>query len=282
MKIVKLLLTIVVITFLISCSEDDLKCDSSTAKRTVKELFEEEMLKNIENLKLYSGINEDYLKKFYQQNIKLNSIRTKSINKELKSCECSADIELNLKPEIIDYILQKAQKKQVTMSETKIKELLSQRVRVDYSIQETTDGEIYVETTMPDEMGDLLGTSNNFEKFYKENKLTLEKGKVYSFGYGTEDCSYEITFTINKNESVEGTHNQNCVGDNGAGLRKFKGKFKNGKIIGEIKGAESFELNFNDKIMEYTLTKSIMQNGKEINYSEESRSRMTIKYELIE
>ncbi|TXD54059.1 MULTISPECIES: hypothetical protein [unclassified Polaribacter] len=285
MKKLKLLLIAIIITSFTSftsCSEDELKCDSSLVKRTVKELFEEEMLKEIENLKNIRGIDEDYLKHFYTENIELELIRTRAVNEKLKSCDCSASIVLKLKSEVENYILEEAEKNKLKFTRNQIKKLLNQKVDVDYQAQETSEGEIIVETLMPDEIGDLLSTSYSFENYYKENVFILEKGKEYSFGYGTEDCSYEIIFKINKNEKVEGTHNQNCVGNNGAGLRKFTGKFKNGKIIGEIKDAESFELNFNDKIMEYTLTKSIMQNGKEINYSKESRSKMTIEYELIE
>lgn len=282
MKKLKLLFMAVIVNCFISCGEDELKCDNNLVKRTVKEIFEEEMLKEIESLKKIRGIDEEYLKHFYTENIKLKLIRTRAVNKELKSCDCAASLTLTIKQEIANYILKEAEKDRLKFTKSQIQKLLDQKVDVEYKAQETTNGEIVVEAEIPDEIGDMLSTSFSFENYFKENKLVIEKDKEYKFGYGSEDCSYEINFKINKNDKVLGTHNQNCYGDNGAGLRKFKGEFKDGKIIGKIKDAESFELNFDDKDMEYTLTKSIMENGKEITYSEESRSRMTITYELIE
>lgn len=273
------LLTILLLTFL-SCSDDSIKCDGISEIRTVKEIYRDELLKMNFAFKM-NGIDdlEEFLDGFLENNVKFDLIRTKAIDKELKSCECAAQLTFELDPEIKKDLENRTSNNNEFQQAIVSKFLGTDGIDIEYSLQETNDGNFVAETySINEELSQVVMTYYMLEKSYKESELVLEKDKIYKFGTGSEDCSYEIWFILSpRNNEVKGGHTQNCIGDNGAGERKFTGVYENGRIKANIDNKEFFELEFNGKEMEYILTKTILENGKEMTFSEHN----TMTYELI-
>ena len=75
---------------LLSCVDDTPKCDSEEVKSTVLEIIKEARLKSLDNGFTKTG-NEELIQKGLDT-MTLNLITTKSINKEIKNCECQGVI----------------------------------------------------------------------------------------------------------------------------------------------------------------------------------------------
>jgi hypothetical protein len=273
------LMTILFLTIL-SCEDDSVKCDGKLEIETVKEIYKDELMKMNFAFKM-NGIDdlEGFLYGFFENNVKFDLIRTKAIDKELKSCECAAKLTFELDPEIKKDLENRTSNNNPFQQEILSKFLANDGIDIEYSLQETNDGNFVAETYLiNEELSQVAMTYYMLEKSYKETDLVLEKDKIYKFGTGTEDCSYEIWFILSpRNNEVKGAHTQDCIGDNGAGERKFNGIFENGKIIANIDNKEYFELEFKGKELEYILTKTILENGEEMTFSENN----TMTYELI-
>jgi hypothetical protein len=188
MKIKKTLLKLVLITFVfISCKDDSIKCNGSREKETVIEILRDETLKQKFLFKNSLGIDEEYLHHFFDNNIKLSLIRTTGINKELKSCKCSAQLELSLKPEVISFTTDNLSGSNIEYRKEIINNLLNLKVDIDYRIQETDDDDFIVEAFVPDELGNLLSTSYIFESQYngsqnnesQNNESQFDKSQFY-------------------------------------------------------------------------------------------------------
>ena len=274
-----ILLIILLLTFL-SCSDDSIKCDGISEINTVKQIYKDELLKMSYAFKMY-GIDdlEGFLDSFMENNMKFDFIRTRAIDKELKSCECSAQLTFTLDPEIKKH-LENINSKNNELEQALLSQVLkAQEIDIEYSLQETSDGNFIAETySINEELSEIVTAFYLYEQSYKKTDLVLEKDKIYKFGTGSEDCSYEIWLILSpRDNNVKGGHIQNCVGDNGTGERKFTGVFENGRIKASIENKEYFELEFNGKEMEYILTKTILENGEEMTFSEYN----TMTYELI-
>ena len=273
------LLTILLLIFQ-SCTEDSIKCDGISEIRTVKEIYKDELLKMNFAFKM-NGIDdlEEFLDGFLENNVKFDLIRTKAIDKELKSCDCVAQLKFELDPELKKDLENRTSNNNEFQQAIVTQFLGTDGIDIEYNLQETNDGNFVAETySINEELSQVVMTYYMLEKSYKQSDLVLEKDKIYKFGTGSEDCSYEIWFILSpRDNNVKGGHIQNCVGDNGAGEREFNGIIENGRIKANIDNKEYFELEFNGKEMEYILTKTILENGEEMTFSEYN----TMTYELI-
>jgi hypothetical protein len=209
-------LALVILTSLISCNNEPVKCDRTVEINKVKEIFKNEMLKKKRELKRQFGIDEEYLNYFYDNNVKFNLIRTKAVNKELKSCECIANMELSLNTEVIDYIMLKADKNEINYTKDELIKLINLEVIVKYSAQETSDKEIVVESIIPDALGELLTTSYSLDNFYKESKIKR-------YNSAKEDKRIELYFKNSNQVEIKIISNDH--------LEKFDLEYTNGKLI---------------------------------------------------
>jgi hypothetical protein len=204
MKIKNLLFFLLVILFT-SCENDSVKCEGKLEQETVISILKDEILKEKATIKFSLGIDEDYLNNFFDNNLKLSLIRTTAKNKELKSCECSAQLGLDLNQDIINFAINSAKGtgNNLEYAKERITNMLNLKVDIDYNVQKTSDDTI-VETTIPtSEIGALLGTSYLFETKYKENnnvgnidtyKDSRGDGCIYTIDY-LKGNKIKITYT---------------------------------------------------------------------------------------
>ena len=174
MKIKNILFILSIILFT-SCERESIKCEGKIEQETVISILKDDIFKEKSAIKFALGIEEDYLHNFFDNNLKLSLIRTTAKNKELKSCECSAQLGLNLNQEIIDFAINNAKGNNLEFAKERIANMLSMKVDIEYNVQKTGDDTI-VETTIPSsEIGKLLGASFLYENAYKKsNKIDNE------------------------------------------------------------------------------------------------------------
>lgn len=279
MKIKNLLFFLLVILFT-SCETESVKCDGKLEQETVISILKDEILKEKATIKYSLGIDENYLNKFFDNNLKLSLIRTTAKNKELKSCECSAQLGLDLNQDIINFAINSAKGtgNNLEYAKERINNMLNLKVDIDYKVQKTSDDTI-VETTIPtSEIGSLLGTSYLFETNYNKREFELKKDKIYRFESGSEDCSYDIWLILSpRNNQVKGEYTQKCYNSKEPNIKKIKGIFENGIIKGNLENKEFFEIKFNQSNMEYYLLKMILDDGEIMTFEENSPMIYTLK-----
>jgi hypothetical protein len=267
--------------FFTSCQNESIKCNGYLEKKTVISILKDEILKEKSTIKFSLGIDEEYLNKFFENNLKLSLIRTTAKDKELKSCECSAQLGLNLKQEIIDFSINSAKGtgNDLEYAKERISNMLNLKVDLDYTIQETSDENFIAETTVPyGDIGKLLTASFLFETNFNKKEFEIKAGKDYRYERGSEDCSYELRFMLssNKNE-IRGQYVQKCYFDKNPNVKKITGILKNGIITGNIEEKEFFEIKFNNSEMEYFMTKIVYEDGDIVTFENEE----PIIYSLI-
>ena len=208
-------------------------------------------------------------------------IRTSNLNKEIKKCECDAKIIFNVEPDFIktqvgNNVLwnnASADERRYLLA-TPIKEELNNGIDIVYTIQETADEEIIAETYQIEKLKDIIVKYFEYSKSKEKTAYfkpdSPEKDKVFTYVSGTEDCSYEIWFILSpRDNQVKGSYTQDCIGDNGAGKKKFTGTFENGTIYGNIESKEFFEIDFKGSDMHYYLRKIITDDNSEIKFDKE-------------
>lgn len=195
----KKLLLISSIAVLTSCSNSQLSCSSDEAKKLTKEIFIENT-----NLNHYSFSNHNVdlerLEKFYDEDVLIENIRTSSIDEKIKKCTCEATVMFD-----IDYDLLE-----------RLKTGKTREYDIEYSVQETDNGEIYVETYFPEGMNKSIAfylglykekrwqneSTQTFESrdgyvTYKLKFLSADKIEVY-FNQGTHEETFEVDFIDGK------------------------------------------------------------------------------------
>lgn len=201
MKKILFILSVIVLT---SCENESIKCEGKLEQETVISILKDEILKEKATIKYGLGIDEEYLNNFFDNNLKLSLIRTTAKNKELKSCECSAQLGLDLKQEIIDFAINSAKGtgNNLEFAKERITNMLNMRVDIDYKVQKTSDDTI-VETTIPSsEIGKLLGASFLFETNYNDskNKIFESGNKEIKLSFISEN---KVKITINSYDHSE-------------------------------------------------------------------------------
>jgi hypothetical protein len=199
------------IIFFTSCDSESVKCDGNLEKETVIGILKDEMLKQKSTLKFSLGFEEEYIHKFFDSNLELNLIRTTAVNKELKSCECSAQLNLKLKQEVIDFALKNA-KDQFAID--MFMNLINETANVEYTVQKTSE-DVIVETTIPTtELVRFLGKGFLLETTYNDSKTKL---------FESGDTEIKLSF-LNENQ-VEITINSYDHSET------FDLEYKNGLLI---------------------------------------------------
>lgn len=238
MKIKITLLIILLSTFIFTaCQSESIKCDGISEKKTVINILKDETLKQKFMIKQSLGMSEEYLNKFFDNNLELSLIRTTAKNKELKSCECSAKLGLKLKSEIIDFAIANAKGtgNNLEFAKERIRNMLENKVDIEYTVQETSD-DFIIETSVPSGLGKLMGASFLFESQYEQNnKLGKEVvyedvkngGGKYTLKY-LENNKVKITYNYGTYESVDITtiKNGKIILENGIDdFYELKGKY---------------------------------------------------------
>ena len=175
--IIKNLLFFLLVILFTSCETESVKCDGKLEQETVISILKDEILKEKATIKYSLGIDENYLNKFFDNNLKLSLIRTTAKNKELKSCECSAQLGLYLNQDIINFAINSAKGtgNNLEYAKERINNMLNLKVDIGYKVQKTSDDTI-IETTIPaSEIGSLLGASYLFETNYNKREFELKK-----------------------------------------------------------------------------------------------------------
>tara|TARA_R110002111_G_scaffold159130_1_gene225857 strand:- start:812 stop:1663 length:852 start_codon:yes stop_codon:yes gene_type:complete len=269
------------IIFFTSCQDESIKCDGYLEQKTVISILKDEILKEKSTIKYSLGIDEEYLDKFFENNLKLSLIRTTAKDKELKSCECSAQLGLKLKQEIIDFTINSAKGTGIDLEYAKerLSNMINMKADIEYSLQETSDDNFIAETTIPyKEIGALLSASFLFETNYNKREFELKKDKIYRFVSGSEDCSYDIWLILSpRNNEVKGEYTQKCYNSKEPNIKKISGIFENGTIKGNLENKEFFEIKFNELNMEYYLLKMILDDGEIMTFEENSPMIYTLK-----
>lgn len=177
----KFLLSIISLStlFLISCQNESIKCDGELVKKTVISILKDEALKQKVIAKRNLGIGESYLNRFFDKNIKLYSVRTHSKDEELNLCQCSAELGLNLQRNVIDFAKDNisGNGNDLQFAKERISNILSMRINIEYEVQEVSN-DFLVETSVPSDLGKLLGASFYFENQFEKHKLV---GKVLTY-----------------------------------------------------------------------------------------------------
>lgn len=166
------LLTILLST-LLSCNNDSVKCDGNLEIKTVKEIYKDELLKMNFAFKM-NGIDdlEEFLDGFLENNVKFDLIRTKAIDKVLKSCDCAAQLTFELDPEIKKDLENRTSDNNEFQQAVVSKFLGNDGIDIEYSLQETNDGNFVAETySINEELGQVVMTYYMLESQYKESKI---------------------------------------------------------------------------------------------------------------
>ncbi len=139
-----LLLIIASSLFLTSCASSDLDCNSDMVKKTVKDLLLESELQNGGDFSSMYNISRNDVEKLFEEVIKISSVRTVAKNDELKSCDCKATLIFHINEEMKNDIKKINENGFARML---MNGLVDEKgIEIIYNIQETADGEIYVET----------------------------------------------------------------------------------------------------------------------------------------
>lgn len=183
---------------LFSCGENDLSCGSTLAKDTIIEILKESETENSFKY-VFTGMTKADVEKIFDENVEITQIRTTYIDDRLKKCECEATLIFNVSDEV---------KKAMTklgdnfLSKMVVKEILAEKgIEINYNLQETEDGQIYVETQEIDELSTTISTYHNIirnVRWENESTQTFESEDGY--------VTYNLKF-LNSNR-IELTFNQ--------------------------------------------------------------------------
>lgn len=128
----------------VSC-EDPVKCNGFFEVKTLKELYIED-LEEVKPLLEMNGVEnvDEYVERFFNDIVDLEFARKTDINKELKWCECSADLIFKLSPQQ-EEALESLPKQRPELEYLKSKLFSDLDINITYTIQEMEES-FYVET----------------------------------------------------------------------------------------------------------------------------------------
>ncbi|CAM1346811.1 hypothetical protein [Tenacibaculum insulae] len=284
MRIKKTLLLFLLSTSVfMSCKDESIKCDGNLEKKTVIGILKDEILKQKSIYRQGMGIQEEYLNNFFNNNLELSLIRTTGKNKELKSCECSAKLGLKLKQEVVDFSLNNIKEtgNNLEFAKERIRNILNMKVDIEYTIQETSD-DFIVETSVPSDLGKLLGASFLFENNYdKRDNIELKRNEIYRYERKSDYCSFDLWFILSpKNNEVKGELIKKCSEEGEPIIEKFNGIYQNGEITYSLKTkrtTEYYELKFKNSGMIHNLTKEVSNDGIEIKFESTNKAIYNLK-----
>jgi hypothetical protein len=230
---IKTTIILLSIIFFTSCQNESIKCDGTLEKKTVISILKDEIFKQKFMIKQSLGIDENYLNKFFENNLELSLIRTTAKNNELKSCDCSAQLSLKLKQEVIEFAVNSAKGtgNNLEFAKERINNMLNMKVGIEYTIQETSD-DFIVETSVPSDLGKLLGAGFFFESQYKQ-KTEIGKEVIYE---DAKNGGGKYTFKYLENNKVKIIYNFDTYENTEIAT------IKNGKIITENGIDDFYEL----------------------------------------
>ncbi|CAM3540327.1 hypothetical protein [Aequorivita lipolytica] len=226
----KILLIIVSLIILSSCASSDLDCNSDMVKKTVKDLLLESELQNGGDFSSMYSISKNDVEILFEEVIKISSVRTVAKNDELKSCDCKATLVFDINQEMKNDI------KKINdngFARMLMNGLVDEKgIEIIYNIQETADGEIYVETQeienldvnvtiyglaykeyMEKDQNEIEVNENKKEGFVENNQQTKEnksytKGDVLKFQskVNNGENKYKLTFLSDNKIDIEYTY----------------------------------------------------------------------------
>jgi hypothetical protein len=175
----KYILISIIFFSLISCSRFEVQCDGQSEIQTVKEIYKRELLKDKFSFRILGMENiEEYIDEFLKSNVKFDLIRTKSIDKELKSCECVANVNFVLPDEYTTYYNEKLKKMNAIERMVLTNVLIPESVDVSYNLQETNDEEFIAEAYLiNEELKQAITSYYMLEKSYNENYNNIKEQK---------------------------------------------------------------------------------------------------------
>lgn len=261
----KIIFIFLTLTF-ISCNKE-INCSGSDEKQVYFELLGEGFEKIYSDLKEKNDLDvifdlpfEEVKEDFFDDVVKLEGMRPSKIEKELKKCECEAELTAQLPEKVTDYLLENLTD-YYTFDEKELKEPYKWN-NVKYNLQLTEDNKIYCETYKKNKLNqafidyayfvNMINNHKNgkFENLTSEN--TNELTLIYD-GFEFGDLPHYI-FKNDKGEWVDFTSVENDTYD--LALESSEGyttneKYKGKKFVIEYRTEESNsgDLTYEDKII---------------------------------
>jgi len=252
--------------FFISCNKE-VNCSGSDEKNVYFDLLSQEFEKIYSELKEKNDLDvifdlsyEDVKEDFFNDVVKLEGMRPSKIEKELKKCECEAEMTAQIPNNITDYLLENLTDF-YTFDEKELKEPYKWK-KVTYNLQFTEDNKIYCETNKTDKLNQafidyayFVNMINN-HKNGKLNKLLDENNNELTLiydGFEFGDLPHYI-FKNEKGESFDFTDVENNIyelaveSSEGFSINeRYKGK----KFVIEFKTneAKSGDISYEAKII---------------------------------
>jgi len=228
----RILYIFVIMLGIVSCTQD-VSCEGYTEKELVKSILKDELLKRKVAFEM-AGINnfEEFINDFFNNNVKLELIRTTAKNKELKSCNCEAQLKFYLKEEIQKKIDSTFKANKINknddgneivakmFNDQLYKEFLApDGIDIEYRLQMTSDDNVIAEVNI-DIIDQLSRVVAGYYGLLKSYETENNKGKTLTFNNG----SYKYTLKFIENDKVEIIYN------GGEYSEKEIATYTNGKI----------------------------------------------------
>ena len=201
---------------LISC-KSDINCSGNDEKQVYFDLLSEDFEKIYNDLKEKNELDvvfdlpfEDVKKDFFEDVVKLEGMRPSKIEKELKKCECEAELTAELPEDVTKYLLDNLSN-YYSFDEKELKEPYKFN-KVKYNLQLTEDGKIYCETYKKDKLNQAFMDYSYFINIINNHKNGMFNENVAneSFDNGSDWLNHIFTCANNENEFCFPIENDVC------------------------------------------------------------------------
>lgn len=176
-------------TILFSCNSNTLPdCNDPFVKMQLRSIIEEQL--NKELIMYETSENEVKEAQFFtsifsNNGVEFDFIRKTEINEKLNSCECSAQMSIQLEPTIIKFFnnlkLEEVNNlygfNGMYLNSSELRSLLEfKNIDVQYSLQTMENGEVFIEASLPQ------GTFEAFQQYYLLNNAYQKEMAKNNFG----------------------------------------------------------------------------------------------------
>lgn len=216
-------LSVLLLTFICSCDNNNLDCNSLSAKKLVK-IIQVDIEKEKSFRYQSYGIDnlENYLNYFMDEVVEIINTRPIAKNKEIKSCDCAASMTFNLQPDLLNYLTKNSNEERIQKLDIDIL-LDKQGLNVEYLIQRTDDGGLYGSSRQVKGLKDAIISYYFLLQFYNEDKQKQEQVQGFKLvEYNHSVSGFDLCF-----KNIE-TKNEN-----GESIFLLRLKVKNDNVLGQ-------------------------------------------------
>ncbi|MEZ5023869.1 MAG: hypothetical protein R2728_11525 [Chitinophagales bacterium] len=187
----KFTLSIFFFLTIIACNDNSLKCDGTLEISRVKNLLKANFLNRKMSYQMEFMKTLKSIETFVDESIQFSKIRTTDINKQLKSCTCKAELNFQLKPEVIKVIQESSKVENINSGTTYDKNITERSIDFKYLLQKTTDDFITEPANSNDELIEMFLMYYNVNGSYDLLKNDLPSSKEIASDPNNNKVTYK-------------------------------------------------------------------------------------------